>query len=119
MIQQYVKAREAAFRIEYEALCRKYGMIIDSCGCCNSPFTTDLKGREDDLTAHLEHLFGQPELPPPPVPVEYQCEYCGLTETTDKGPPVCGCVRDAYNREGGTGLVPTMTPVNQEVAADG
>lgn len=34
----------AAFLAEYLNLCNKYGVIIDSCGCCNSPWIEALDG---------------------------------------------------------------------------
>lgn len=30
------------FLIEYEALCRKYKVGVLACGCCGSPWLTDL-----------------------------------------------------------------------------
>lgn len=112
-IEAYDKAHEGAFRIEYEALCRKYGMIVNGCGCCDSPYTEDLGGREDKLAKHLGHLFGPPEPPPAPRPaVNYRCDYCGAGRVTSGGPPVCECVRKMYEDAGGVGLLPAMRPID-------
>ena len=35
------------FLREYGELCVKYCIIIDACGCCNSPYIYCLKGRAD------------------------------------------------------------------------
>lgn len=43
------------FLSEYKQLCEKYLLEVDSCGCCNSPFLTEL----DDTTSldgSIEHL---------------------------------------------------------------
>lgn len=40
-----MRERLMGFAKEYEALCRKYGLQIDSCGCCNSPWISSLEER--------------------------------------------------------------------------
>lgn len=55
------------FLTEYEALVTKYGIIIDGCGCCGSPYVCSLKDRvnqfgevfssvEQQRRENLEHL---------------------------------------------------------------
>jgi hypothetical protein len=34
--EEVVKAKFTAFMAEYEALCRRHGLLVNSCGCCNS-----------------------------------------------------------------------------------
>jgi hypothetical protein len=34
----------AAFMKELEELCRKYKQYIDACGCCDSPWISDVPG---------------------------------------------------------------------------
>lgn len=36
--------RLMTFATEYESLCRKYGLQINACGCCNSPWLTEIDG---------------------------------------------------------------------------
>jgi len=36
------KTRVRNFLREYYQLCRKYGLIVDACGCCESPWLSDL-----------------------------------------------------------------------------
>ena len=36
--------RLMAFATEYEALCRKHSLQITSCGCCDSPWLTEIDG---------------------------------------------------------------------------
>ena len=43
------------FLEEYEALCRKYGICLESCGCCDSPWI-DNDASEGDIDSALEHL---------------------------------------------------------------
>lgn len=48
------------FLREYEALCEKHGIIIDSCGCCRSPWPAILDVDTDKTLAdHMEHLRKQ------------------------------------------------------------
>ena len=50
------------FLDEYEKLCREYQIIIDSCGCCQSPFlfykSPKLKPEfvESDIDRNIKHL---------------------------------------------------------------
>jgi hypothetical protein len=48
------------FLKEYEILCKKYNITINSCGCCDSPWLTDScdgKGDFDKyLEEHIKHL---------------------------------------------------------------
>ena len=46
----------SAFLEEYEALCRKYHVHVDSCGCCNSPYLSDYAG-ESDIDGAIEQLW--------------------------------------------------------------
>lgn len=51
--------RAKRFLEEYEAVCRKYGVYVGACGCCDSPWLVDVEDEEwkDDPTKeHLEHL---------------------------------------------------------------
>ena len=45
---------------EYEALCRKHGLHIGACGCCDSPWL--VKVDEQTLPQYIEHL--KRHLPP-------------------------------------------------------
>ena len=45
------------FLDEYEALCKKYGVYIGACGCCNSPWL--IKGYEQEIEEHITHLIEQ------------------------------------------------------------
>jgi hypothetical protein len=45
----------SAFLAEYAALCRKYHLVVDSCGDCDSPWLAHAK-RESSVDAHIEHL---------------------------------------------------------------
>lgn len=56
------------FLMEYEDLCKKHGMIIDACGCCNSPSITTKEQIvswdsdndspfETTLAEHIKHLL--------------------------------------------------------------
>lgn len=46
-----------AFLEEYEQLCRKHGILVGSCGCCESPWLVVLsKDWEDELKDHIKHL---------------------------------------------------------------
>lgn len=43
----------------YEGLCRKYGLHISACGCCQSPWVVETKAvitEGDALQEHLRHL---------------------------------------------------------------
>jgi len=48
------------FLREYEKLCKKYGVFIDACGCCNSPWMVLAKD-ELDIDLHIEHLIREYE----------------------------------------------------------
>lgn len=117
---------EEGFKLGYQALCRKYGIIIDSCRCC-PPMVEVLKEetRDRELAHNFHFLFDDPLPPdPPPAPrpaVKYRCDYCGAERATDKGPPVCECVRKTYEAAGGVGLLPTMNRVDprEELLAAG
>lgn len=60
---------EKAFLVEYEALCRKYCVNVDSCGCCDGPslggiseFAENIAKRDgfaDYIAQHIAHLGGQ------------------------------------------------------------
>lgn len=57
------------FLAAYKELCLKYGVVVDSCGCCDSPFLARLNNLEDycrssykfskkplGIESHIEHL---------------------------------------------------------------
>ena len=44
------------FLREYEKLCRKYGVYVGACGCCDSPWIVLAKD-ETDIDLHIEHLI--------------------------------------------------------------
>lgn len=46
-----------AFLKEYEALCYKHGAIIDSCGCCGSPWPQLVSKKL--IADHIQHLLGE------------------------------------------------------------
>ena len=61
---------KAEFLRRYEALCREYRLVVDACGCCDSPWLKswegnwgedgewgmDEEGREVEFRRHIEHL---------------------------------------------------------------
>jgi hypothetical protein len=59
------------FLAEYGALCRKWGLYISACGCCDGPWVNQV----EDLDMHLRHLKSQglegpyvrPDAPAPAV----------------------------------------------------
>lgn len=55
-LDRYEKSvRIANFLYEYNKLITKYGIYIDGCGCCDSPFLNDIE-YDDDIRDHIEHL---------------------------------------------------------------
>lgn len=50
-----------AFLVDYERLCRTYGLYIWACGCCDSPDIEDFKIGDPDhwFARHMEHLQGK------------------------------------------------------------
>jgi hypothetical protein len=52
------KCRKAAFIDEYEALCKKYNLIVRSCECCGCWVSEPEDDGDDDYTFknHIEHL---------------------------------------------------------------
>lgn len=45
---------QEAFLIEYEEICKRHKLIIDACGCCNSPWVVPL---DENITySHFDHL---------------------------------------------------------------
>ncbi len=54
------KQRFDGFLDEYRKLCLKYGLMIDGCGCCGSPYVmyTDLDDTlEGSVGDHIKHLL--------------------------------------------------------------
>lgn len=52
-----------AFITEYETLCRKHGLYLDCCGCCDSPWIVKT-GDPDafyNLEEHIAHLRKEAE----------------------------------------------------------
>lgn len=45
---------ERDFLAEYGELCRRYGVVVDSCGCCKSPWLTESSA--GGVEEHLAHL---------------------------------------------------------------
>jgi len=43
------------FLEEYEQICKKYGIYIEGCGCCDSPYLVIL-GEDSELKKNIEHL---------------------------------------------------------------
>ena len=53
------KVRLLKFLKEYYRICKKYNIIVNGCGCCSSPFITDVKYKfdvEDEIRWQIEHL---------------------------------------------------------------
>jgi hypothetical protein len=51
------------FLTEFEVLIRKHGLIIDGCGCCDSPWIRKLEESswidfDNALKSYLDHLRG-------------------------------------------------------------
>jgi len=46
------------FLKEYEALCKKYGLFVSACGCCDSPWVV-VADSEKEIDEHIEHLREQ------------------------------------------------------------
>ncbi len=46
---------ERLFLREYEALTRKYNLIVNSCGCCFSPWVTAPDAGQS-VEKHIKHL---------------------------------------------------------------
>lgn len=44
------------FLKELEALYRKYNLVIDSCGCCDSPHVSELPSQFDTIEEAIKHL---------------------------------------------------------------
>ncbi len=51
------------FLVEYEELCLKFGLVVDSCGCCDSPWVKKPDPNNSGpgsghgtIKEHLEHL---------------------------------------------------------------
>jgi hypothetical protein len=44
--------RLTAFLADYEALCRKHGLCVGACGCCNGPWVQTVV----NLSNHVRHL---------------------------------------------------------------
>ena len=82
MPEKIDKERAKLFLKEYYRLCIKYGFIVDACGCCESPWLTDVIEPEstpseerfsvtriamnvcrnveiDIIRMHIEHLMGE------------------------------------------------------------
>jgi hypothetical protein len=50
---------EREYLKEYRLLCEKFGMIVDSCGCCGSPWITpisDQKTIKDNIETLEDNL---------------------------------------------------------------
>ena len=46
MIEKKMDEKALAFLREYETLCRKHGVAIEGCGCCDSPYLVKLNPKE-------------------------------------------------------------------------
>lgn len=47
------------FLLEYAALCQKHGLVVSSCGCCDSPWVVPVgtgTPSYDPLLEHVKHL---------------------------------------------------------------
>ncbi len=45
------------FMQEYEAMCRKYGMVITACGCCDGVHLVETGTNSTELAENFEHLY--------------------------------------------------------------
>jgi len=54
VVEMDKKERFRRFLEEYEQLCRKYGVIVDACGCCDSPWLRKVDSEE--IEWHIDHL---------------------------------------------------------------
>lgn len=50
------KPEVEAFLTEYEALCIKYGLHINSCSCCNSPWVSPIDNARPLDVGHLRDV---------------------------------------------------------------
>jgi hypothetical protein len=55
-----LRDRQLRFLEEYELLCRKFDIIVGSCGCCNSPWI-DPPGNGETIELHLADLRSKVE----------------------------------------------------------
>lgn len=49
------KERIAAFLAEYRDLCQRHGLFVNGCGCCDSPFLSEVS-TENRLDSVIDHL---------------------------------------------------------------
>lgn len=50
-----IEERYRKFLKEYKELCLKYGIKVEACGCCDSPWMLEAYD-EKDIEEHIEHL---------------------------------------------------------------
>jgi hypothetical protein len=74
--------RKEEFLREYAALCRRLGMMIEACGCCQSPWIEPVETAEE-LDQHVLHLRQQAGLTTP-LTAPAQAEPTAL-DTTQRG----------------------------------
>ncbi len=55
------KEQIEAFLKDYEATCRRHGIIVGGCGCCKSPYL--LEGDDFALRDNIKHLRREIGLP--------------------------------------------------------
>ena len=56
VIDEEDRRKVKGFLKEYYALCKKYGLVIDACGCCNSPWIRQPLFDEEGIRENVEHL---------------------------------------------------------------
>lgn len=48
--------RLLGFASEYQAMCEKYNLEITACGCCNSPWLTEIDGVPDEKPVFIDDV---------------------------------------------------------------
>lgn len=60
------QAQKEQFLREYEDLCRRHGLMVEACGCCDSPWIEPVVVPQE-LEEHLQHLRFKADLADPPA----------------------------------------------------